>query len=124
MFRLGKSFILFIWQIPQYIVAWIIVSILGNLCLGKSNYIDLRLIYFDIFKCPLTLGKYVFCKPSVTRRSLRHEYGHYRQSLRLGWLYIIIVIIPFLLGLSLGMLKRGGQCFYTESWADRLKYDE
>ncbi len=58
-------------------------------------------------------------------RLLRHEYGHCRQSLVLGPLYLPVVALPSAVWFNLPALRRWRQRtgfdyyrFYTERWAD------
>lgn len=51
---------------------------------------------------------------------LMHEYGHTKDSLRLGWLYLFIVGLPSLISVSLqGIGKHRHKDLYAEKWADR-----
>lgn len=58
------------------------------------------------------------------RRLILHEHGHSRQSLYLGWSYLILVALP---SVVLNLLCRKGYInwkqyykLYPENWADRL----
>jgi hypothetical protein len=75
----------------------------------------------------VSLGKYIFLCPSHYNDDevLRHEKGHSKQSLYLGWLYLFVIGIPsFVWASCFGWYreKRGLSYydFYTEKWADRL----
>ena len=71
----------------------------------------------------VSLGKYIIfdsaCK--VSPIDYNHEKGHQKQSLYLGWLYLIVIGIPS--GIH-NLINRKCKCnyyhFWTEAWADKL----
>ena len=69
----------------------------------------------------VSLGDYLFCGDGV---SLAHEYGHHRQSLYLGWLYIPAVGFPSIIRCIYCNLAKKGYTWYhggyPERWADEL----
>ena len=71
----------------------------------------------------ISLGKYIFIDSDreVTLNSIRHERGHQKQSLYLGWLYLIVIGLPSLIG---NILHRYIEFDYYsqlwEAWADKL----
>lgn len=57
-----------------------------------------------------------------TPNNINHEWGHTRQSMYLGWLYLLAIGLPSLLwafvydsGWNVSYYD-----FYTEKWADKL----
>jgi hypothetical protein len=82
----------------------------------------------------ISLGNYIILNDghyrkmfvdSWKRNYVRHEYGHSVQSLRLGWLYLLVIGIPSLIwaaiyGVAIRKTHNGYYRFYTEKWADKL----
>ena len=67
------------------------------------------------------MGKGYIGKAETTK----HEYGHYQQSLRLGWLWIFVIGIPSLIWAGCFQKYRRKNkisyySFYTEKWANKL----
>lgn len=73
-----------------------------------------------------SLGRYVFVTADwyiYENATIWHEFGHSRQSLILGWLYIPVIAIPSVIWFYLHKwckLKCSYYWFYTERWANRL----
>ena len=74
----------------------------------------------------LSLGLFIFLPQGDDDRLLAHEYGHTRQSLLLGPLYLAVIGLPSVVWAGLPALarrrrRRGTSYydFYTERWADR-----
>ena len=70
----------------------------------------------------VSLGSYIIVSSESV---LRHEFGHRRQSIMLGPLYLVIIGLPSLLWCILHMYTPLGRknyySFYTEAWAEKLK---
>ena len=85
-------------------------------------------IYVGEFPGGISLGTYILMSESHYKdkrnRTKKHEYGHSRQSLYLGPLYLIAVGLPSLLwaGFIHNLVKKevGYYEVYPESWADEL----
>lgn len=118
------SILKYIWQLPQ--------NLLGLLYLGYlvaenqipviSEYKGVK-VYQKYSSGSVTLGEYIFISPRATENTVRHEWGHTRQSLLLGPLYLIIIGIPSILWAMTHRTIAPGKpynWFYTEAWADRL----
>jgi len=124
------------WCLPQTLLGFLLFVIYKIIlkdiyCFGYRN--KTRGITSRRILGGLSLGKYIFLNRKVwlkiDRSFLLHEYGHTRQSLILGPLYLIIIGIPSLLWatyftirfLIFKDLKKGDYYnFYTERWADAL----
>jgi hypothetical protein len=116
-----KNIILHLWQLPQHLVAWVIIWT-GAVRLadykGRKVYAK---NFRDDMKEGLSLGGYIFIDPahavggSYARSEpfVAHEYGHSRQSLRWGWLYLIVV------GLPSAMNMLGGRGCYYDQWTEK-----
>ena len=124
-----KNFILYIWQLPQNLLGLLLIAfyrpermhIMEN---GNRIYFATRM------KGGISLGKYSLVNichyrqdinESLKRDTIRHEaIGHARQSLYLGWLYLIVIGLPSIINACLCNDKNKYYRFYTERWADRL----
>lgn len=90
--------LLFLWQLPQAIIGFFVW--LFYLCTGQIR--DIRfaghVFYISLVANPgtsegISLCPIIFYKPE-NPNTLKHEYGHYLQSLKWGWLYLPIVAVP------------------------------
>ena len=123
-----RNLILFIWQLPQHIVAIIYFGYLVMMC--KDLGIDSRYKQATVIPCimrgAVTLGNYVFVGlNSEYRETVKHELGHTIQSKILGPLYLIVIGIPSITYCGLRRLfpslrKKNYYDFYTEKWANNL----
>ena len=112
--------LLYIWQLPQNLVGLLFLLVLTGETRHRLG--SIRFYFLDSFPGGITLGEYIIVG---TRQQLtvRHEFGHVRQSRMLGWLYLIVIGLPSLLWAWLGDMIAPGKSyywFYTERWADRL----
>ena len=123
-----RNLILFIWQLPQHIVALIYFGYLVMMCkdLGIDSRYKQAIVIPCIMRGAITLGNYVFVGlNSEYRKTVKHELGHTIQSKILGPLYLIIIGIPSITYCGLRRLfpslrKKNYYNFYTERWANNL----
>lgn len=115
--------LLYIWQLPQNILGLILRVFwkLDNTILYKDKTIRVC----KKFPGNISLGDTVMvCKYPYNKNTwntVKHEWGHTRQSLYLGPLYLIVIGIPsFLWAIIYKWLKKDYYWFYTESWANKL----
>ena len=123
-----RNLILFIWQLPQYIVAIIyfgyLVMMFKNL--GVDSKYKQAIVIPCVMRGAVTLGNYVFVGlNSDYRETVKHELGHTIQSKILGPLYLIVIGIPSITYCGLRRLfpslrKKDYHNFYTEKIADYL----
>lgn len=111
-----KRFILYIWQLPQNIIGWIITLFLPHAF--TSNGCE----FYKWNGNGVSLGNYIIIpKYKRTIFIVRHEYGHHIQSTYLGPLYLIVIGIPSAIG---NILHRFIKFNYYkqpwEAWANRL----
>ena len=125
-----KQILLYIWQLPQNILGLLLIAfyrpermhIMEN---GNRIYFATRM------KGGISLGKYSIVntchyrldlRDALKRDSVRHEaIGHARQSLYLGWLYLIVIGLPSIVWAMLyNGDDKGYYKFFTERWADKL----
>ena len=123
-----KNLILFIWQLPQHIVALIYFGYLVMMCkdLGIDSRYKQAIVIPCIMRGAVTLGNYVFVGlNSEYRKTVKHELGHTIQSKILGPLYLIVIGIPSITYCGLRRLfpslrKKNYYDFYTEKTANYL----
>ena len=123
-----RNLILFIWQLPQHIVALIYFGYLVMMCkdLGVDSRYKQAIVIPCVMRGAVTLGNYVFVGlNSEYRKTVKHELGHTIQSKILGPLYLIVIGIPSITYCGLRRLfpslrKKNYYDFYTEKWANNL----
>ena len=112
-----KKLALYVWQLPQNLLGWVIKTILRLKNEGDGVY------HWKAWS-GLSLGDYIFVNAHASDLMVRHEAGHRRQSVMLGPLYLLVVGLPSFLWASLKRVglfpDRDYYSFYTERWADRL----
>ena len=123
-----RNLILFIWQLPQHLLAIIYIGYLVMMC--KDCGVDSRYKQAIVIPCVMrgavTLGCYVFVGlNSEYRKTVKHELGHTIQSKILGPLYLIVIGIPSITYCGLrrifpSLRKKNYYNFYTEKWANNL----
>ena len=123
-----RNLILFIWQLPQHIIALIYFGYLVMMC--KDSGVDSRYKQAIVIPCimrgAVTLGNYVFVGlNSEYKETVKHELGHTIQSKILGPLYLIVIGIPSITYCGLrrifpSLRKKNYYNFYTEKWANNL----
>ena len=127
----GKSmkFMKILWQLPQNFIGFLI-KVIGRTPL-YTTYKEAK-VYTWKLKSGVSLGQYIFLpfkeespKGSYVQKRINHEYGHYIQSQRLGWLYLFVITLPSIIwGGCFGWYRRktgtSYYWFFTEKSADRL----
>lgn len=125
-----KDFLLYIWQLPQNTAGFLI----SRKAVASNSLIPLSFkvrVYWvkGFFGSAVSLGQYIIIDESffATRESeniKKHEYGHSRQSVMLGWLYLPVVGLPSLVRNLYARIKHKESKWYyggfPENWADRL----
>ena len=115
------SLLLNAWQLPQNLLGrgLALLYVPGT----WREYRGVRVLLSDRMRGGISLGRTIILSPAYCReRTLRHEWGHTRQSLLLGPLYLPLVGLPSLLWAAWWRPGRGRgyYTFFTERWADRL----
>lgn len=123
-----RNLILFIWQLPQHLLAILYMGYLVMMC--KNLGVDFRYKQATVIPCimrgAVTLGCYVFVGlNSEYRETVKHELGHTIQSKILGPLYLIVIGIPSITYCGLRRLfpslrRKNYYNLYTERWANSL----
>ena len=129
-----KDILLYIWQLPQNLLGLILIAFYKPEEFHVM-YNGNRIYYSSKMSGGISLGKYSIVHishykktlhQSLRRNTVRHEaIGHAEQSLRLGWLYLIVIGLPSIIwaglyGPVITPTTNGYYKFYTESWADSL----
>ena len=123
-----RNLILFIWQLPQHIVALIYFGYLVMMCkdLGVDSRYKQAIVIPCIMRGAVTLGNYVFVGlNSEYRKTVKHELGHTIQSKILGPLYLIVIGIPSITYCGLrrifpSLRKKNYYDFFSEKSANYL----
>ena len=114
-----------VWQLPQNLVG----LVFGWFLKGKKDVHTppglSKMIHFvsaENMHGGISLGNFVYLRPPVYEKMVRHEYGHCIQSRLLGPFYLLVIGLPSLLW---ALWWNPGRpvpysWFYTERWADRL----
>lgn len=117
--KLRKS-ILYIWQLPQNLIALLFLLYLQNE--QKHELKGIKFYYSEKFPGGISLGEYIIVG-TENYSTVKHEYGHVLQSRILGPLYLFVIGIPSLLHAGLHNCENFDKRyfhFYTERWADKL----
>ena len=127
------NFLRILWEFPQSLLGFILFQFYGVGCqCMEAPYGDVRTLYSERMRGGISLGrfiilpwKYCYNSSAYVRDTISHEYGHTRQSLYLGWLYLIVIGLPSLLwAWAHSTFKRLREVdyysFYTERWADDI----
>lgn len=138
-----KKIILWVWQLPQNILGFILTRKPKATGTYLCNDGKLVKVYFtsNVFNCGVSLGNYIildydsycyggYCE-CLSANVLNHERGHQKQSLYLGWLYLPVIGITSALCNNLydrifhcKWSAKERNCWYysrfPEKWADEL----
>jgi len=126
--------LLFIWELPQNLLGLVVYVIMRSKKKIIQTELESHHLFFETPKTGVSLGWFVFWTPAGNRFSnlindcRMHEYGHTRQSLMLGPLYLFVVGIPSLSRVlySKWYYKKHGYSWgnyfngFPENWADKL----
>lgn len=111
--------LLFIWQLPQNLVALVMLPFLGKL--KKIEYRNFCYAFeAERMSGGISLGNFIFLSPYCAKRetTVAHEFGHVVDSQRMGIMYLFIIGIPSILWATF----HGSACYYdffTESRANK-----
>ena len=122
-----------IWQFPQHIIAYVIILInCKSIKLMVSKDGISHYLVDHLFNRAISLGNYIFLDSdgNFSYKTIKHEFGHQKQSLMLGPLYLIIIGLPSIIGNIIDRIKykyfrrHYDPDFYYkqpwEAWADKL----
>lgn len=134
---LALNILLGIWQLPQNLVALVLLAIYHKDAarLPGLTYKGIRYVIAPTFPGGVSLGNFVFIRDDVDDdpKGWDHELGHARQSRMLGPLYLIVIGPPSLCGNIYDRLfhtaakgwtwEKSEKWYYNqpwEKWADKL----
>lgn len=111
-----KKLILWLWQLPQNLIGFIIIKIM------KAEKI-LFCYKCHLFYSGVSLGDYIIFDDRIfiSHFDVLHEKGHQKQSLYLGWFYLLIIGLPSIIGNIIYRIKKFD--YYAqpwEKWANKL----
>ena len=116
-----KRFVSFVWQLPQNLLALLIMLIFRKMP-DEDGLCQLKLL--DRGWTAISLGWFILYMGTITVKGIKHEQGHQKQSLYLGPLYLIAVGIPSMfLAIWYTLFKKSDEWYhrhYPENWADKL----
>lgn len=115
--------LLYIWQLPQNLVG-LIVRLFYKTD-AKVVYKGKAIRICKAFPGGISLADTVFVNKYPVGKAwndTKHEWGHTRQSLFLGPLYLLVIGIPSITWALIqgNIVKKDYYWFYTERWADKL----
>ena len=112
--------LLILWQLPQCLVGLVMLPFLGKLRLVRyTNYC--WAFEGEKMSGGISLGCFIFLSKYSAKKetTIRHEYGHVKQSHMLGWLYLCCIGLPSILNAMFGFTDCYHD-FYPEAWANKL----
>lgn len=116
-----------VWQLPQNLLALCIRGVLYQSTTLGDKVEGNQIIWCSAFRAGMTLGDYIFLPPKSSKKTIKHECGHCRQSDILGPLYLIVIGIPSIVHNIIHTIctKHGVTwdyySFYTEYWLMKAK---
>ena len=118
-----KRIMFYLWQLPQNLVGWFVFNMLE----AKSSPIDKGVfLHHKSFFSSVSLGKYIILNEyQYNGKTLRHEYGHQKQSQYLGWFYLPVIGLPSVIGnliFRIEFIRKRFNYYHQpwEKWADKL----
>jgi hypothetical protein len=116
-----KKVLLWLWQFPQNLVGIIAVYLLSAYKPITQDLTDFY-VHYNTRLSSVSLGNYIIIYGyNYTEETILHEKGHQKQSLYLGWFYLLGIGLPSVIG---NLLHRIFKFDYYrqpwEAWADRL----
>ena len=118
--------LLFIWQLPQNLLALILIllSRKKELICDFNTGLWYRKCSIITKDSAISLGNFILSSCDLPDYVLKHEHGHQIQSLYFGPLYLILVGIPSILRvIYFNIFRKSYEWYhsgYPENWADKL----
>ena len=118
--------LLFPWELPQVLLGIMFLIALKKRTTSLEHYEASSVYFVKGFPGGISLAFLIFLNSDEQgkSRAVKHEYGHTRQSLFLGWLYLFIVGVPSIFRAVIwNNFKLDSEKYYEgfpENWADRL----
>lgn len=92
-----KKILLFLWQSPQNILG-ILVILFTNAKPRLFQAESIKFWFSPVARFGISLGNFIILGGYYESKNIKHEFGHQKQSLYLGWLYLLVIGIPSFLG--------------------------
>lgn len=92
--------LLWLWQLPQNIIGFIISRFADEVIEFGTNDGTKKCYLFNyFFNSAVSLGDYIIIQKYIDKRAIvmLHEYGHSIQSKKYGWFYLLLVGLPSLI---------------------------
>ena len=109
-----------LWQLPQILLSLFVIPFSDRKIIRRIG--NVRVLTWK-YSSGLSLGLFIFVPRTADVRMIAHEYGHTRQSLKLGVLYLIVIGLPSFMWAvmkDLGLFSNIDYfSFYTEKWAEK-----
>lgn len=122
--------LLIIWELPQTLLAGIIIVFLRKRVVGREAFCNAKILYVKKFPGGISLGRFIILNAGYSNNEIskKHEYGHSIQSSYLGWFYLITVGLPSIIRAITWKLlkldKSGYYKGYPENWANKLGFSK
>ena len=116
------------WMLPQNIIGflfWVILKLSKNIT-NIFPYKECVVFRFKGFSFISggSLGRYIFIREYHSLKTVKHEYGHYRQGVIFGPTYFIFIGVPSVFNNIRGRLDKEFNLryysVYPEKWANKL----
>lgn len=106
-----KKILLYFWQLPQNILGLLVILFTQSKYCNDGFWITSKFLF------GVSLGKYIIFGQVANKIRLNHEQGHQKQSLYLGWFYLLIIGLPSAIG---NLIDR----FFHKKWSvqKRIKW--
>lgn len=117
-----KKILLYIWQLPQNLLAIILswILLIKHKKIATTKYKGITYLWFDKWNNGVSLGNYVILGTYFLDKNdaINHEYGHTVQSRILGPLYLLTV------GIISGCGNLIDRWFHTQKygWSNEKSY--
>ena len=103
--------VLWLWQLPQHLLGAILILVTRakKVTCSKSNIVYWKFERnnrFTKYISGVSLGIYILLADNDGEETVRHEWGHSKQSLSWGLLYLFVIGIPSASGNLIGRRKR------------------
>ena len=123
--KIIRAIIAWTWELPQNLIGGAMSLIFRDKAKNTMNDNTEGVFHHWRYTSGLSLGIFRFVGYNASSDTMNHEYGHSRQSLYLGPLYLIVIGLPSLIWCGLHTYtalywKISYYWFYTEAWADKL----
>lgn len=124
--KIIKEILLAIWQLPQFIVGLIVFAWYRSSIVESTQREYATIFSATRMKDCISLSPFIICSVKSFNNDVdkNHEYGHVKQSLILGPLYLIVIGIPSIIWAACYKYDEnnpnGYFDFYTEKWANKL----